>query len=86
MTSWPVTAPSPPVNWPGIGWMPFRTELVAVNDACTIAGTNSSSAAVDERVANATSDGELTRVGTCAVENVGGPEVRPTSESSGKTR
>ena len=35
---------------------------------------------------NATSDGEFTRVGACDVVNVGGPEVRPTSESSGKTR
>ena len=31
-------------------------------------------------------DGEFTRVGTCDVENVGGPEVRPTLESSGNTR
>jgi len=38
------------------------------------------------RSANATSEGELTRVGTCGVENVGAPEVRVTSESLGKTR
>ena len=37
------------------------------------------------RSTNSTSDGELTRVGTCAVEKVGGPEVRPVSESFGKT-
>jgi hypothetical protein len=29
--------------------------------------------------------GELLRVGTWAVESIGGPEVRPTSESRGKT-
>ena len=39
---------------------------------------------VESRSSNATSDGELTRVGTCGVENVGGPLVRPTSEILGK--
>jgi len=33
-----------------------------------------------------TSAGELTLVGTWLVENVGGPLVRPTLESAGKTR
>src|SRR6185369_6017821 len=33
-----------------------------------------------------TSDGELTLVGTFGVENTGGPLVRPTLESAGKTR
>src|SRR5437868_9931 len=40
----------------------------------------------DLRSSSATSDGELTLVGTFAVENVGDPLVRPTSESAGKTR
>src|SRR5215472_13675024 len=38
------------------------------------------------RSSSATSDGELTLVGTFGVENVGGPLVRFTSESAGKTR
>jgi hypothetical protein len=41
------------------------------------------------RSSSATSDGELTLVGTFGVENAGtvsGPLVRPTLESSGKTR
>jgi hypothetical protein len=38
------------------------------------------------RSRNATSDGEFTLVGTLGVENVGGPLVRFTSESAGKTR
>ncbi len=77
-TSWPVIGPSPPVNWPGDGWMPFSTELLVVNEGVTIAATDSSSAALLERDAKATSEGELTRVGTFA--------VRVVSESFGKTR
>src|SRR5215467_12400690 len=38
------------------------------------------------RSSNSTSEGELTLVGTWGVEKVGGPLVRPTSESLGKTR
>jgi hypothetical protein len=38
------------------------------------------------RWSSATSDGELTLVGTFGVENVGGPLVRPWLESAGKTR
>jgi hypothetical protein len=38
------------------------------------------------RSSSATSDGELTLVGTFGVENVGGPLVRFTFESAGKTR
>ena len=41
-------------------------------------------AAGESRSSNATSEGELTRVGTCDVENVGGPLVRPMSEFVGK--
>lgn len=37
------------------------------------------------RSSSSTSDGELTRVGTCGVENTGGPLVRPTSERFGNT-
>ncbi len=40
----------------------------------------------ESRLSNATSDGELTLVGTFGVEKVGGPLVRFTSESAGKTR
>ena len=40
----------------------------------------------ESRLANATSEGELTLVGTWFVENTGAPLVRPTSESLGKTR
>src|SRR5262249_32656301 len=39
----------------------------------------------EARLSNATSEGELTLVGTWFVENTGGPLVRPTSESLGKT-
>src|SRR5215467_2766714 len=39
----------------------------------------------ESRLSNATSEGELTLVGTFGVENVGGPLVRPTLEPSGKT-
>src|SRR5262249_29617927 len=38
------------------------------------------------RSSSATSDGEFTLVGTFGVENVGGPLVRFTLESAGKTR
>src|SRR5947207_15720671 len=38
------------------------------------------------RSSNSTSEGELTLVGTWSVEKVGGPLVRETSESFGKTR
>jgi len=37
------------------------------------------------RSSNSTSDGELSRVGTSGVENVGGPLVRPTFERFGNT-
>ena len=85
-TSCPVTAPSPPVLKPGLGWIPLRTELAAVKDGWMILGVNVKLFAEALRSSNATSEGELTRVGTCGVLNVGGPEVRPTSESLGKTR
>src|SRR5215813_3947469 len=53
----------------------LRTELLNVNSPAALS-----------RLAKATSEGELTRVGTCVVEKVGGPDVRPTLESLGKTR
>src|SRR5215472_4321035 len=52
----------------------LRTELVNVNPDPL------------SRLSKATSEGELTRVGTCEVEKVGGPDVRATLESFGKTR
>ena len=51
-----------------------------------IPGVNVRLCAAALRSSNSTSEGELTRVGTCGVLNVGGPDVRPTSESLGKTR
>jgi hypothetical protein len=48
--------------------MPFSTELLAVKAGVTIAATDSSSAALLEREAKATSEGELTRVGTFAID------------------
>src|SRR5215475_14978977 len=64
------------------GW----TLLLAVNDACTTIGMKLSDPSEAFLSATSTSDGELTRVGTLGVENVGGPLVRFTSESAGKTR
>jgi hypothetical protein len=67
--------------------MPFSTEFAAVKVAARVVCEDERSpATVLERESKATSEGEFTRVGTCAVENVGAPEVRPTSESFGKTR
>jgi hypothetical protein len=88
VTSWPVTRPSPPVVWFGFGWMPLSTELFGVNEVLTTAAMNERPGVgpAPSRVVNATSDGELTRVRTIGVENVGAPDVRPTSESVGKTR
>src|SRR5262245_42035310 len=64
------------------GW----TLLLAINDACTTIGMKLSDPSDAFLSASATSDGELTRVGKLDVENVGGPLVRPTSESAGNTR
>ena len=36
------------------------------------------------RSSNSTSDGELSRAGTCGVGNIGGPLVRPTSKILGE--
>ena len=72
--------------WFGSGWMPPGcTELSSVKLAFTRLVVKVR-LLVESREPNATSDGELTRVGTCGVENVGGPSVRPTSESFGNTR
>ena len=65
---------------------PLRTELFAVKLELMIPDVNVRLPAEALRSPNSTSEGELTRVGTCGVLNVGGPEVRPTSESMGKTR
>src|SRR5580704_8934919 len=64
------------------GW----TLLLAVNVACRTIGMKLSDPLENWRSVTSTSDGELTRVGTLGVENVGGPLVRPTLESAGKTR
>src|SRR5689334_10192829 len=79
-TSVPVRVPFPPVVWPGVGWIPpgcteFSTEKLA---ASTPVENERSPDVALSRDANATSDGELTRVGTCDVEKVGAPDVRPT--------
>ena len=86
-TSCPVTGPLPPVVWPGIGWIPpGLTLLFAVKDALSTIGMKVKPPPRLSRVSNATSEGEFTRVGTCGVENNGGPLVRPTFESAGNTR
>src|SRR4051794_23997035 len=66
---------------------PGATELSAVNELASVAVLNDSSdPAAESLLAKATSEGELTRVGTCDVLKIGGPEVRPVSESLGNTR
>ena len=65
---------------------PGRTLLLAVNELARTLVEKLSVPPVLSRESNATSEGEFTRVGTCGVENVGGPLVRPTLESLGKTR
>src|SRR5689334_8038142 len=64
------------------GW----TELAAVKDAFRRTVVKLRLPSLLLRSSNATSEGELTRVGTCEVLKLGGPDVRPTSESFGKTR
>src|SRR6516164_9826965 len=53
----------------------LRTELLNVNPPAALS-----------RLSKATSEGELTRVGTSGVEKSGDPDVRGTLESLGKTR
>ena len=65
---------------------PGSTEFSALKFAERSDVVKLSSAAPDALLRNATSDGEFIRVGTCGVENVGGPDVRATLESSGNTR
>jgi hypothetical protein len=85
--SCPVTGPLPPVKTLGSGCMPpGLTLLFAVKLDCRTIGTKPGDPAENWRSSNATSEGELTLVGTFCVENVGGPLVRPTLESAGKTR
>ena len=74
------------VVWFGLGWMPPGcTELLAVKEPKSVV-VKLRPPLAESRLSNATSEGELTRVGTCAVENVGGPLVRLTFESFGNTR
>src|SRR5437868_3257327 len=78
-TSSPVTAPSPPVVWLGLGWMPPRTEFRAVNAGLRrVSEKVSSPGWVLSRLVKATSEGELARVTTWG--------VRLVLESLGKTR
>src|SRR5690348_6987885 len=64
---------------------PGFTELLAVKEPIGVV-VKVRLPLAESRSSNSTSDGELTRVGTCDVENVGGPLVRPTSERAGNTR
>src|SRR5690242_19421398 len=78
-TASPMTGPFPPVVWSGDGWMPpswteFKTRKGP--RSCAVTVRLPGNALLSK---SATSEGELTRVGTCAVLNVGDPEVRPTS-------
>src|SRR5216117_3813528 len=83
-TSCPFTGPSPFVAWSGTGLIPSITELAAANLWSRTVTVNRRVPSALSRVSNATSDGELTRVGTWGVLKVGGPEVRATSESFGR--
>ena len=77
-TSSPVTGPSPPVNWFGILFIPFTTELATVKLLADIVAVKMRSpSTVLLRESKALSEGELTRVGTL-------PEGGLT-ESRGKT-
>ena len=84
----PVTEPLPPVVWSGLGWMPPGcTELLAVKRPRSV--VVKARPLAELRLSRATSDGELSRVGTFGVWNGGvvpAPVVRPTSERAGKTR
>jgi hypothetical protein len=81
-TSCPVTEPSPPV----FRLIPPGKTLLFAVKLPRVDVWKFSSPAAESRLRSATSDGELTLVGTFGVENVGGPLVRLTSESLGKTR
>src|SRR5579884_661544 len=65
---------------------PGRIVFKTLKLLLSVVTENANSPATLSRLATATSDGELTRVGTCDVLNVGGPLVRATFESLGKTR
>ena len=83
-TSFPVTEPFPPELT--LILSALATEARAVKLEARTRVRKESCPRPESRDLKATSDGELTRVGTCGVLNTGGPEVRPTSESLGKTR
>ena len=86
-TTSPVSGPSPSVVLSGSSLMPVTTVFPTEKRGFTRLGVKASVPRLPSRVASSisTSAGEFTRVGTCAVENFGGPEVRPTSECVGKT-
>src|SRR5215470_6773320 len=85
-TGSPLAGPSPCVTLSGALLIPattvFRTEKLGLSRlAWKISDPRPLSRVA---VSISTSPGELTRVGTPVVLKVGGPEVRPTSESLGK--
>src|ERR1700746_1908705 len=63
---------------------PGKTELAAVKEPKSLVWNVRLPLAVS-RESSSTSDGELTPVGTCGVQKVGGPLVRPTFERFGNT-
>ena len=85
-TSCPVTAPSPAVLKPGFGWIPLRTELAAVKVELMIPGVNVRLLRRGVPTVEFDVGGRVDPRGHVRVEKVGRPEVRPTSESLGKTR
>ena len=79
-----MTGPSPPEAT--LIASALDTEFWAVKLVLSTRHWSWSSPAAESRASKATSEGELTRVGTLSVLKSGGPEVRSTSESLGKTR
>src|ERR1700733_13221587 len=64
ISSWPVTRPSPPVNWFGNLWIPFTTEFNAEKLELSTVVEKLRVPAPELRSLNSTSEGELTRVST----------------------
>jgi len=74
------------VVWFGCGLMCCSTLLFAVKLGLIDVVVAFNSPRLESRDNSATPEGEFTLVGTCGVENVGGPLVLPTSDRSGNTR
>ena len=70
--------PFTPVFWLGNLLIPLRTEFPAVNEVLRVLVANVSPPAAESRLSKATSEGELSRVGTFPLGGI--------VESSGKTR